>query len=372
MYLYKIRIIVILLCLLPFGSPAQTTTVTMIGTVTDDQTGEPLPFANVYLNNSSIGTTTDEQGRYTLTNLPVGNLDMAVSYLGYAPIKHTLRFEMPGTVKVLFKMRQGMELEKLVVFSKKGRKWKQRLKTVSRELLGTGRFARACRLLNPEVLRIWEDEDGHLLAESVSPLQIENRALGYLIYQDLSDFDYYRTIMYYGGNTRFELLEPETTAEKTRWRANRIEAYQSSLKHLLTSMVSDSLHENGFRVFQEIPDSLRVASSDSGASYPPHSIKKHLNTRIKEVEGANLIQAGKLATERRIVSATKLEVFDLNKRAHSRYSDMPYAQSVIHLPQGYAVITLQGWLVVPMGIEIGGDLASNRFATLLPADWVRE
>ena len=371
MHLRKTHIVVILLLLLPWASRAQTATVTMIGTVTDEQTGEPLPFANVYVNNSSIGTTTDEKGRYTLRGLRVGNLDMAVSYVGYAPIRHTLRFELPGAAKVLFKMRQGVELEKVVVSSRTDWKWKLLLKIVTQELLGLGRLARRCKILNPEVLRIWENDEGHILAESASPLQIENRALGYLIYQELSEFDYFNSIMYYGGNTRFELLTPENEKEEARWRANRIEAYQGSLKHLLTSMVADSLLENGFRVFQEIPDSLRVADNDS-ANYPAHSIERHLHTRIKEVRGADLIQAGELPTERRIVSATKLEVFDLNKRGRSRYSDMPYAQSAIHLPQGYAVITPLGWVVVPMGLEISGDLSSDRFATLLPADWVRE
>lgn len=361
-------------CMAQLVCRGQAATVTLTGTVTDELTGELLPFANVYINNSSIGTTTNEKGAYTLANLPIGNLDVAVSYLGYAPIKQTLRFEQPGRKTVLFKMRQGVELASAVVYAKRSKKWQQRFKIVTRELLGTGRFAKSCKILNPEVLRITMEDNGHLLAQSTSPLKIENRALGYLIYQDLSDFDFYEGKVYYGGNTRFELLKPANEEEKNRWRTNQKTAYQGSLKQLLTSMVSDSLRENGFRVFQKVPDSLRSLRllSGGGASGSPYSIKNYLHYRIDEVRGAALIQPGELATERLVVSGTPLEIFNLEKRGNSPYADMSYAYSVISFPQGYAVISPQGWLIMPNGIDIRGDLGNDRFANLLPSDWQRD
>ena len=360
-----------LFCLAQLICRGQTKTVTITGTVTDEATGELLPFANVYINNSSIGTTTNEKGAYTLTNLPIGNIDVAISYLGYAPIKQTLRFEQPGRKTVLFKMRQGVQLEGVVIFSKRSKKREQRLKIITRELLGTGRFSKLCKIINPDVLRISMDDNGHLMAQSISPLKIENRALGYMIYQDLADFDFYEGQVYYGGNTRFELLKPANEEEKKRWRTNQETAYQGSLKQLLTSMVSDSLRENGFRVFQEIPDSLRMfkrVSTYNGMNV----IKNHLHNRIEEIMGATLIRPGELETERLVVSGTKLEIFNLNKRSNSPYSDMSYAYSVISFPQGYAVISPQGWLIVPNGIDIRGDLGNDRFANLLPADWKRD
>jgi hypothetical protein len=352
-----------------FGRMAycQTPTVTLTGTVRDEQTGEPLPFAHVYINNTSIGTTTDEKGAYMLANLPVGNLDVAVSYLGYAPIRETLRFEKPGRKTVLFQMRQGVELESMVVQSKRSRRWQRRLKIVTRELLGTGSFADSCKILNPEVLQIYVDKKGHLLAQSTRPLKIENRALGYLIYHDLSEFDFFNERMYYGGNTRFEPLKPANEEERTRWQTNQKQAYRGSLKQLLTSLVSDSLLENGFRVFQQVPDSLRSVRIRTLDDL--NTLNNNVYYLIEEVRGAQLIRPGELETERVLVSGTSLEVFDLNKPGQSRYTDMPYAYSLIALPQGYAVITPQGWVVAPMGMEVSGYLSNDRFATLLPADW---
>jgi hypothetical protein len=42
------------------------------------------------------------------------------------------------------------------------------------------------------------------------------------------------------------------------------------------------------------------------------------------------------------------------------------------MPQGYIVITPQGWVVLPMNFEIAGDLGNDRFSTLLPSDWKRD
>ena len=363
--------ILAILYLLPWLSLAQTATVTLTGTVTDEKTGEPLPFANVYINNSSIGTTTNEKGTYVLANLPIGNLDVAVSYLGYAPIKQTLRFEQPGRKTVVFKMRSGMELEGVVIYSKKSKKREQRLKIITRELLGAGPFSKLCKILNPDVLRISMEDDGHLSAQSTSPLKIENRALGYMVYQDLYDFDFYEGKVFYGGNTRFELLTPKNEEEKNLWRSNQKKAYQGSLKELLTSMVTDSLRENGFRVFQEMPDSLRRFHTVRPVN-GLNPIKNHLHVRIDEIRGAQLIRPGELETERLVVSGTKLEVFNLNKRARSPYTDMGYAYTLITMPQGYIVISPQGWVIMPMGFEIAGDLGNDRFANLLPSDWQRD
>lgn len=51
---------------------------------------------------------------------------------------------------------------------------------------------------------------------------------------------------------------------------------------------------------------------------------------------------------------------------------MGYAYTLVTMPQGYIVISPQGWVVMPMGFEIAGDLGNDRFANLLPSDWKRD
>ncbi|MBQ4017620.1 MAG: TonB-dependent receptor, partial [Paludibacteraceae bacterium] len=55
----------------------------LVGHVLDEKTGEHLPYVNIQLKGTNIGTVTDESGHYFLKNLPVGKQIVVVSYVGY-------------------------------------------------------------------------------------------------------------------------------------------------------------------------------------------------------------------------------------------------------------------------------------------------
>lgn len=77
-----------LLCLLALTGLAQTPTQTIRGTVTDASQGRPLAGASIQLQHSGsthTGAVTDEQGRFRLTNVPVGRQQLSVSFVGYEP-----------------------------------------------------------------------------------------------------------------------------------------------------------------------------------------------------------------------------------------------------------------------------------------------
>jgi len=57
--------------------------ITISGVVKDKESGETLPFANVYVKDTNIGTTTNEDGFFTLFNVPSENSTIQVQYLGY-------------------------------------------------------------------------------------------------------------------------------------------------------------------------------------------------------------------------------------------------------------------------------------------------
>jgi hypothetical protein len=56
---------------------------TITGKVTDELTNEPIPFANIIIQNTTTGTTTDMDGNYALTDLKPGLYNLQVSFLGY-------------------------------------------------------------------------------------------------------------------------------------------------------------------------------------------------------------------------------------------------------------------------------------------------
>ncbi len=57
------------------------------GTVVDDASNVPLPFASVVVLNTDplLGTTTDLSGAFEIPNVPVGRYDIQVSFVGYEP-----------------------------------------------------------------------------------------------------------------------------------------------------------------------------------------------------------------------------------------------------------------------------------------------
>src|SRR5687768_14494163 len=55
---------------------------TIYGTVIDANTREPLPYANVFVNNTTMGTVTNEDGKYRLV-IPEGEYQIVFSFIGY-------------------------------------------------------------------------------------------------------------------------------------------------------------------------------------------------------------------------------------------------------------------------------------------------
>ncbi len=58
------------------------------GRVYDLQSKEPLPFANILVAGTDIGTVSDERGGFLLEGLCSPELDLLVSYLGYKSVRH--------------------------------------------------------------------------------------------------------------------------------------------------------------------------------------------------------------------------------------------------------------------------------------------
>ncbi|MDB5260761.1 MAG: TonB-dependent receptor [Adhaeribacter sp.] len=86
----RIKIIIIFLLLVLPGSVsfAQNKVVTISGLVKDQAATTVLPFVNVVVKTASdstlvAGTVTDEEGRFSLTNIKPGNYSLEISFIGY-------------------------------------------------------------------------------------------------------------------------------------------------------------------------------------------------------------------------------------------------------------------------------------------------
>lgn len=348
---------------------AQTTTTTLTGFVVDASTGKPMPYANVYVNGSTRGTITNEQGAYTLTGVPLGTVEIVASFVGYQPLRKTFRLEEGQDNRAHFRLKPSDHTLLAVTVRGNQKKWERHLKQFKRQLLGEP-FAGQCLIVNSDALSFKEEAGGHLKATATEPLQIENQALGYKLYYDLMYFDATSQKVYFAGTARFEELKPADDRQARRYRRNRMIAYKGSTRHLMASLVDSTYEREGFLVYQEnmgVPIARSISNRAMlASSVSTGTTKGHLQPiRINQ-----LIQPGKLPFERRLVSSSSLIVFYTYATSnYSPYLDARYAYSEIKLPAGDLLMTVDGTITSPNGMEEYGSLSEDRLSRLLPGDW---
>ena len=80
----RIYLITIIAVLMPVVVQAQDLSIS--GKVYDQHSGEPLEMANVKVQGSSIGSTTNEDGYFSFKVSSPGTYSIEVSYIGYKPL----------------------------------------------------------------------------------------------------------------------------------------------------------------------------------------------------------------------------------------------------------------------------------------------
>ncbi len=111
--------------LLPLGAVAQEP-----GTVTGqvvDQVNRPLVAAQVTIVGTGLGAITNQDGRYTIRNVPAGEREVVVSRIGYARGAQQVTVEPGATVVVDFTIREtAVELEGILVTTITGQAQRRR------------------------------------------------------------------------------------------------------------------------------------------------------------------------------------------------------------------------------------------------------
>jgi TonB-dependent SusC/RagA subfamily outer membrane receptor len=342
---------------------AQTTTIS--GNITDAVTGKPIPFANVYLNGTTRGTATDEQGQYKLTNISLGTVEIVASFLGYKTTRQPLRLtdNQPKTVSFSLKADENL-LNAVTVKAGRDKTWERQRRQFEKYILGEP-FGEQCQITNSHVLN-FESKGDRMIATATEPLTIVNNALGYTLRYDLQFFDGSARRVYYAGASRLTEIAPADDKQAARFRRNRMRAYLGSTRHLLASLVSGTHEANDFAIYYE--DATRARSANNEPPTLNEAITRF--KRLIPITLDSLIRPAKLATERRLVARLPLVIFYTKGTSqYSPYRDARYAYSQLVLPNGEMLITTDGLISQPNGMEMMGSLADDRLSTLLPTDW---
>ena len=86
------------------------------GTVTDQQSSTPIPSVQVRVQGLNIGTTTDDQGRFVLNNVPAGTVTVVAQRVGYVMGQSNVTVTSGGAATVSFQLsRATLALDEVVV-----------------------------------------------------------------------------------------------------------------------------------------------------------------------------------------------------------------------------------------------------------------
>jgi len=264
-----VRIIPILLL---FELPALLQGQVMRGVVCDSISREAIGSADIYFDGTTVGTSSDRSGSFTLDISGFPGRALSVSALGY----HTRRLSTLQTdsTRTIYLVPRVYEIGEVTVGTPSLlREREKNLRLFRLEFLGSSSIAHSCRIMNEEVITFNYGADRDtLFAYSGAPLHIVNRALGYDILYYLDRFSYDRHLR----NTFFVgtiIYKEDLAAGFHAWeveRSRRI-AYSGSCMHFFRTLWKDQLKETPFQVYNEegkvlgYPQIVRMDST--GAKY---------------------------------------------------------------------------------------------------------
>ena len=122
--------------------------VTISGKILSNETGEPVVGASVYINNSTIGASSGNDGSYSLHNILPGTYEIIVSHVAYEPLVH--RIEVKTTdLRFTFRLESKVQqMRDILIMTKDQRK--ARMKIFIEQFLGVTIAADNSNLLNEE------------------------------------------------------------------------------------------------------------------------------------------------------------------------------------------------------------------------------
>lgn len=356
--------LIVFIGLFSFSTFAQSGSIK--GRVIDSKTLDPLPFANVFLNNTTIGTVTDTNGDYLLKNIEQeGTYELVISFVGYesAKVKVTVgKTELNrGTLRLT---PSEIELNTVEVKGSRDKEWEKEMKRFKKIFLGEDKAAEESIIANPWVIDFPEFEDASVfLAKASAPIEIENKALGYKIYFYLAHFAADSKGYIIQGNARFSEMPTNDEVQRLQWETNRSLSYLHSSHHLFKAIIEHQIQGAGFRMYTDRPG-FEKTNFRAPYFYP------ELERSVMLYDTINMVTPDKQKDVYRISLKGRVEVHYNQEKATVRtYRDVAYPVSWIKADRNYVLVNKHGYELNPADVVISGEMSTDRVARMLPIDY---
>ena len=341
---------------------------TISGTVKNAKTGEAMPFANVFINNTTLGSTTNEKGNFMISGDLPRNVELVASFVGFVTATKTLNIK--GSMTVHFEL-DPLEsvLTEVQLKSRRDKKWERDLRRFKEVFLALpdDPFTSKLDIKNPWVLdfETVKDEKGpnYVHATTQEPLQLVNDALGYDVTYYLKDYRFYKNRSSYVGFVFFKPQVLIDSAEIATIDANKETTYIGSVRHLLKSILLNRVSQEDFEIFQMLPTNLIRPRTNV--------YNLELDQSIKHVNADSIQRIPLPNGNYRVIWPFDAEIHYRGKVwRNDYYSDIYYPISWISAPLGYFDIDRNGIPVVPSQVVLSGYMGRQRMGRFLPHDFV--
>jgi hypothetical protein len=148
------------------------------GKVFDASTKSPIPFAVVFLKNTTLGGSSDPEGNYEIKNIPPGEYELVFAQAAYETQSKTISINKNTKLKenVFLKVKIH-SLEEVTILAQESKEWKKNLVKFTKEFIGSTRNSDETHILNPEVINFYYNPKTEIFSASTdSNIVLENRA----------------------------------------------------------------------------------------------------------------------------------------------------------------------------------------------------
>lgn len=360
----NLRQLFFLLFFVAAGASSLAQNAEVSGKIIDGDSKETLPFANIFINNTTIGTAANENGDFTLKNVPFGVHELVVSYVGYKPLQASIQITSERVGLGLIEMAQSeQELANVEVTGKKDTGWEKQLKKFKKTFLGEDKLAEQCEILNPYVIDFSKEQGGTLTASASEPIEISNLSLGYKLSFYLTQFQSDKDSYSIRGQVRFSEISTKGGATALQWMNNREDAYVGSQQHLFRALLEKRLQDEGFYLYTD-------KEGYENNTYRTANFIVELGNTIMPYDTNNIVFPGEIPNTYKILMKGRVEVHCRAEEAKQRtYNDIPYQVSWIEVEGDTVVVNKNGSVLNPQAVVTSGAINSSRVAEMLPLDY---
>jgi len=343
--LKKSQFIIYIFVLIVYGNlRAQGFENVIKGSVKDLETGEPLPYVNIFISYSTWGTTSDSKGFFELTSIRPGDYELVFSMIGYETVVKIIKINETSDLSIYVLLKKKVyEIDEVKISGNQPEEWFDDLDLFKEKFFGNYSKPIDCKIENQFYIEFNHPSRDIIAASCSVPLDIKNTTLGYNIKCEIIKFEYNYFTKTLNTNYKlyFSELHEDSSQVSQELRVIREKIYRGSLYYFLQELISGRYVESGFEIY---------------------------NTVSSRIPGIKIESTDEILEQNNFDENYKLHFDDY---LHILYYSDYYLSSESWIELNYPFVTIDqyGYPVEEFAFTLYGSWARRGVSTLLPIDF---